>query len=24
MRVPAGWEFATTAEGDLRLTDRGQ
>jgi len=24
MRVPAGWQFATTAAGDLRLTDRGQ
>jgi N-methylhydantoinase A len=24
MQVPAGWQFATTAAGDLRLTDRGQ
>jgi N-methylhydantoinase A/oxoprolinase/acetone carboxylase beta subunit len=24
MRVPGGWQFATTAEGDLRLTDRGE
>jgi N-methylhydantoinase A len=24
MLVPAGWQFATTATGDLRLTDRGQ
>jgi N-methylhydantoinase A/oxoprolinase/acetone carboxylase beta subunit len=24
MRVPAGWQFDTTAAGDLRLTDRGQ
>jgi N-methylhydantoinase A len=24
MRVPEGWQFATTAAGDLRLTDRGQ
>jgi N-methylhydantoinase A len=24
MRVPAGWQFATTVAGDLRLTDRGQ
>jgi N-methylhydantoinase A/oxoprolinase/acetone carboxylase beta subunit len=24
MLVPAGWQFATTAAGDLRLTDRGQ
>ena len=24
MRVPAGWQFVTTAAGDLRLTDRGQ
>jgi N-methylhydantoinase A/oxoprolinase/acetone carboxylase beta subunit len=24
MRVPAGWQFETTAAGDLRLTDRGQ
>jgi N-methylhydantoinase A len=24
MRVPAGWQFAITAAGDLRLTDRGQ
>jgi N-methylhydantoinase A len=24
MRVPGGWQFATTASGDLRLTDRGQ
>jgi N-methylhydantoinase A len=23
MRVPAGWQFETTAAGDLRLTDRG-
>ena len=23
MRVPAGWQFDTTAAGDLRLTDRG-
>ncbi len=24
MQVPAGWQFATTVAGDLRLTDRGQ
>ncbi len=24
MRVPEGWQFDTTAAGDLRLTDRGQ
>jgi N-methylhydantoinase A len=24
MRVPHGWQFDTTAAGDLRLTDRGQ
>jgi len=24
MRVPEGWQFDTTATGDLRLTDRGQ
>ena len=24
MRVPDGWQFAITAAGDLRLTDRGQ
>jgi N-methylhydantoinase A len=24
MRVPEGWQFATTAAGDLSLTDRGQ
>ncbi|HTU08919.1 MAG TPA: hydantoinase/oxoprolinase family protein [Trebonia sp.] len=24
MRVPEGWQFETTAAGDLRLTDRGQ
>jgi N-methylhydantoinase A len=24
MLVPEGWQFATTATGDLRLTDRGQ
>ena len=24
MRVPDGWQFDTTAAGDLRLTDRGQ
>jgi N-methylhydantoinase A len=24
MRIPAGWQFDTTAAGDLRLTDRGQ
>ena len=24
MLVPEGWQFATTAAGDLRLTDRGQ
>jgi len=24
MRVPTGWQFDTTAAGDLRLTDRGQ
>jgi N-methylhydantoinase A len=24
MRVPPGWQFDTTAAGDLRLTDRGQ
>ena len=24
MRVPVGWQFETTAAGDLRLTDRGQ
>ena len=24
MLVPAGWQFATTAAGDLRLTDRGR
>ena len=23
MRVPEGWQFDTTAAGDLRLTDRG-
>ena len=23
MRVPEGWQFETTAAGDLRLTDRG-
>jgi hypothetical protein len=23
MLVPEGWEFTTTAAGDLRLTDRG-
>jgi N-methylhydantoinase A/oxoprolinase/acetone carboxylase beta subunit len=23
MRVPEGWQFSTTAAGDLRLTDRG-
>ena len=24
MRVPEGWQFETTAAGDLRLTDRGE
>ena len=24
MRVPVGWQFETTAAGDLRLTDRGR
>ena len=24
MRVPEGWQFDTTAAGDLRLTDRGE